>query len=137
MYKRWASLVLAIATMATMATTVAAPAEAATNRTPGCVTRTEYRAIRTGEGTGMSQPQVNLLVGTNGRVSYQMFSSSWDETDREYRLCGRTGTPLSFDRGYVYLDFYRNYYTDIPDSYLHAESKGYSVWASSIAIWKY
>ena len=75
----------------------------------------------------MSQPQVNLRVGTNGRVTYQMFSSSWDNVDRESRLCGRNGKPMSFDRGVVYVNYYRNYYTDIPDSYLHAESKGYSV----------
>jgi len=137
MYKRFMGVTLAAAAIAATTSVVAAPAEAATNGTPGCVTRTEYRAIRTGEGTGMSQPQVNLRVGTPGKVTFQVHSSLYDNVDRDYRMCGRNGKPMSFDSGVVSVNYYRNYYTEVVDSYPHAENKSFSLYARSISAWKY
>jgi hypothetical protein len=61
---------------------VAAPANA-TNRTPGCVTRAEYRLVT----RGMSPDRVATIFGTRGTLSYSYLGTYVFSMDREYRPC--------------------------------------------------
>jgi hypothetical protein len=72
-----------------------APAFAA-NATPGCITRTEYRAVKLGTGLARARQ----IIGATGRTTYSTQFSDGDEWRTvEFRQCRRTwgGSSVSFD----------------------------------------
>jgi Ni/Co efflux regulator RcnB len=89
----------------------AAPAEAATNnRTPRCVTYTEWRHI----AEGMNFNEVRRLTGTPGRYergSYVEDSDGTAEQTVTYHQCVGGGRP-SRDKYDTISVYYSNYYYD-------------------------
>ncbi|WP_139978602.1 hypothetical protein [Nocardioides litoris] len=70
------------------AVVTAGPADAA-NKTPGCVTKAEYRKIK----KGMSIKRVRALVGQRGKtVSHASFGDGDAMATVEFRQCGRSWT---------------------------------------------
>ena len=63
-----------------------------TDETPGCVSYTEFQAVK----KGMTQASVHSIFGTTGHVT----NTGSGGTDREYRTC--TGDP---DWSYVEVDY--------------------------------
>lgn len=97
MLKRIVLLPLLLAALLAPALAIAGPAEAARNRTPGCITKAEFRAVK--KGTDLARAR--KIVGAPGRTTY---SSDYSDGDAwrsiQFRQCGRT-----WNRSYVSMSF--------------------------------
>lgn len=97
MLKRLILLPFILASMLAPALVFAGPAEAAGNRTPGCITRAEFRAVK--HGTSIARARV--IIGAQGRTTS---SASFGDGDVwrtiEFRQCNR-----SWSRSYVSMSF--------------------------------
>src|SRR4051794_20132787 len=108
--RRTTKILLTAAATAVLGTVVTAVPAQAYAGTPGCVTLREFRSIGTAVGQGMTQRQVARRFGTYTRpywgfVSFYTTTNEYNEIDRQYRVCNSAGNPLSYDRGYVEVDF--------------------------------
>jgi hypothetical protein len=134
MNKRIIGIVMAIMAAIGLATIVAVPANAAAG-TPGCVTRAEYKQIKTVDQSspawhrskGMTPSQVHTITGAWGNVNYNSDYSDFAHQGREYRMCG-----VDYYDGSLNLDFFkykRGWYDHSAGmGIFHAESKDYSLW---------
>jgi hypothetical protein len=120
-------LITALAALATTLTLGAAPAvlmvspAEAANATPGCVTKTEFRAVKMGTKLGRAKE----IIGATGRVSSSGDYSDGDGwKDIDFRQCGRT-----WSRSSVSLSFEKTE-TEVwvPDWY--CDSSGCEDWGS-------
>lgn len=107
----------AVAAVATPLVTVSAPAQAYAG-TPGCVTRTEFRAVT----HGMTQLQVARKFGSYmhpywGMTTYTYTGDYGNDIDRQYRVCNAAGRPMSYWDGEVTVDFESAYHTYTGTSY--------------------
>jgi hypothetical protein len=106
--------------LATLATTItlgavpsvlmASPAEAA-NATPGCITRTEFRAVT----RGTTMRRATEIIGAAGRTSSSNTFSDGDVwRTLEFRQCGRTWywSSVSFDFEATETEVWDSYWDD-------------------------
>jgi hypothetical protein len=110
-------IVTALATLAAATTLgaapsllLAAPAEAA-NATPGCITRTEFRAVT----RGTTMRQATQIIGAAGRTSSSLTFSDGDVwRTLDFRQCGRTWyrSSVSFDFEATETEVWDSYWDD-------------------------
>lgn len=86
----------ACASLALLAGSVAvAPTASAANRTPGCVTKAEYKKAK----KKMTKKQVANLFGTNGKREVLVESDGYASEIRSYRGCSKYSVVvIGFDK---------------------------------------
>lgn len=93
-----ASAVLLSGTVAlTPAASATAPAStvSAANRTPGCVTKSEYKKAK----KGMTEKKIKQIFGTNGKREARASSGGYVSEIRSYRTCSEFSVVvISFEK---------------------------------------
>ena len=105
-----AALATTVALGAAPAVLMAPPAQAA-DATPGCITRTEYRAVKVGTKLGRARD----IIGARGRVtSSSDFSDGDGWRTVDFRQCGRTWyrSSVSFDFEATETEVWDSYWDD-------------------------
>lgn len=84
------------ASLALIAGSVAfAPTASAASRTPGCVTKAEYKKAK----KNMTKKQVANIFGTNGKREVLVESDGYASEIRSYRGCSKySSVVISFDK---------------------------------------
>ncbi|GGL46102.1 hypothetical protein GCM10011575_00060 [Microlunatus endophyticus] len=88
-------LVSACAVLALLVGTVTlVPSAAAANKSPGCVTKAEYKKAE----KGMTEAHVKKIFGTNGRREARATSGGYVSEIRSYKTCSKwSAVAISLD----------------------------------------